>query len=116
MTVRYRNGSQFRGGWTWGPHVPYTSAKAFVPCVELEWNDVGMVNRTGRLALLTFDDCAKTQQACPEDEEPERWLDDTDARIVTRAEWTARKRFLDAGLRVDGKVPERLLCDAESPF
>ena len=116
MTVRYRSGASLRGGWTWGANVPYTSVKNFVPCVEHEWNDIGMVTRTGRLALLTFDDCSKSQQACTPDQEPERWLDDDDPRIVTREEWTARKRFLDAGLRVDGKVPERLLCDAESPF
>ncbi len=116
MTVRYRSGARFRGGWTWGAHVPYTGIKQFVPCVELEWNELGMVTRTGRLALLTFEDCRKSQEPCSSGKEPTRWLDDDDPRIVTRDEWAARKRFLDAGLRVDGKVPERLLCDAESPL
>jgi|TARA_R110000824_G_scaffold401011_1_gene610281 hypothetical protein len=87
--------------------------KQFVPCYELEWNDLGMVERTGRRALLTYDDCTQTQQQA---EIPDRLLDDDDHRLCTKDEYQQRWRFLNAGLGVDGKVPERLLSDVESPF
>ena len=113
MTVKSRSGANFRSGWTWNAGVPYTRVKQFVPCFELEWNDLGMVERTGRHALLTYDDCAQTQQ---QSETPERFLDDDDHRLCTKDEYQQRWPFLNAGLGVDGKIPERLLSDAESPF
>jgi len=92
MTVKERRGASLADGVTWHVSVPYQRVRDHLPCYELIWDADGMVNHTGRYALMASHEAATTQQVG--DDEP---ISDDDPRICTKDQYRERWLALNRG-------------------
>jgi len=104
MTVKFRHGAKFRGGWTWFESVPFGQVREYMPCYECYWDDDGKVTRTERYALLPRGEAGKLQQQA---DEPST-LSDDDSRLISYEEYHERWKSLNAQ-KWNGSIPDRFL-------